>query len=353
MASDPYYNSVKLLLHCNGTNASTTITDSSSAPHTMTVGGNAQLSTAQKQYGTASLAFDGSGDYVQTDSSSDFTFGTGDFTIEGWVRFSTVTALQFIFDMRPSTGNYPALWFDYGTNNALVYFVNGDRRIIGTTAPTANVWRHWAISRSGTTTKLFYNGTEEGQWTDTTNYVGSVMRFGYPYDGTANYGLNGYLDDVRVTKGVARYTGAFTPPTSEFPNTQYAFAGSIIESLAFTKWRVSAHSAVDGTKAGTLSTTSLTYDLPVSTADPFLITVHPYVDRIWTAGMTAVLGELVTPTSTETTPYLFECTTGGAVGGSEPTWNATPGATTNDGSAVWTCVAKLVNPISIGPKIPS
>src|SRR5690554_1699309 len=83
---DPYFASVVLLLHGDGTDGSTTITDNSGSAHSPTVNGNSQIDTAESQFGGASVLFDGSGDYLEYADSADWDFGTGDFTVEFWMR---------------------------------------------------------------------------------------------------------------------------------------------------------------------------------------------------------------------------------------------------------------------------
>ena len=97
-SSDPYFSSTKLLLNGNGTNGSTTFTDSSNSSHTVTASGNAQISTTQSKFGGSSMYFDGSGDYlvIAQDTSTDLS-GVVDFTIEAWVRPANVSGTRTIF----------------------------------------------------------------------------------------------------------------------------------------------------------------------------------------------------------------------------------------------------------------
>jgi hypothetical protein len=180
--------------------------------------GNAQISTSVKKYGTGSLAFDGTGDYLASNSAGtnvSYAFGTGAFTIELWLYLNTVSGgPYFIYDGRPLTtqGAYPCLFMD---NATLTYQVNSGDLFYATLA--TGTWYHIAVCRSGTTNKLFVNGTQQGSATDATNYLsGGAGRPGIGGGGyaTDNYFLNGYIDDLRITKGYARYTANFTPPTA-------------------------------------------------------------------------------------------------------------------------------------------
>jgi hypothetical protein len=216
-ATDTNINEVSLLLHGDGTNGSTTITDSSLTPKTVTAVGNAQISTAQSKFGGASILLDGSGDYLDVGSNSAFGYGLSDFTIETWVYRNVSSALQVIVDQRAGVAIQlvPTLYINATT---LFYYANGNNRITGGVVPDSQ-WVHIALSRSGTSTKLFMNGLQTGAtYTDTLNYINSPARIGDRNDGAIpTASLNGYIDDFRITK-VCRYTSNFTPPTAPFPN---------------------------------------------------------------------------------------------------------------------------------------
>lgn len=211
-----------LLLHCDGTDASTTFTDSAqggNAPHTVTVNANAQVDTAQKKFGTASALFDGTDDYLNLDGDTDFAFGSGDFTIECWVRRNATGAIHMLYDSRPAAtqGLYPTIYVN--SSDVLLYFTNSADRITGTTTLSSGQWYHVAVTRSGTSTKLFLNGTQEGStYTDSNTYLNGASR---PVIGASGYSvtileLNGWIDEVRVSKGAARWTANFTPPASPY-----------------------------------------------------------------------------------------------------------------------------------------
>jgi hypothetical protein len=199
----------------NFTNAG--IYDATSKNDLETVG-NAQISTAQFKFSPSSIAFDGTGDYLTSNPATTdmYAFGSGDFTIEFWLRLNTVSGTQVVYDQRPTSGGvYPAFFMSGST---LTYFVNGVSRI--TTTLSSGIWYHIALSRSGTSTKLFVNGAQAGStYTDSNVYLNTALRPVLGADATnftSNW-LNGYLQDVRVTKGYARYTANFTAPTAAFP----------------------------------------------------------------------------------------------------------------------------------------
>jgi hypothetical protein len=181
--------------------------------------GNAQIDTTVKKYGTGSMEFDGTGDYLFMPATPDLTFGSGDFTLEMWVYPSALSGTtSFLYAGRPASTNgaYPVL---YLTNSVTAWYVSSSDRITGAALSTGQ-WSHVAITRSGTSTKLFINGTQSGStYTDSTNYLLSRVFIGASdfNSGSSEY-FNGYIDDLRITKGIARYTTTFTPPTAALPD---------------------------------------------------------------------------------------------------------------------------------------
>jgi len=184
--------------------------------------GNAQISTSVKKYGTGSMAFDGTGDYLKPNMATPnlYAFGSGDFTIEFWGYILQTTPEQMFIDWRPA-GTQTTQPLIYVTSaGVLAYYVSAANRITGATLSTST-WYHIAVSRSGTSTKMFLNGTQTGStYTDTTVYTNVAGRPVISFDGnTTNSGyLNGYIDDLRITKGYARYTANFTAPTAALPD---------------------------------------------------------------------------------------------------------------------------------------
>jgi hypothetical protein len=202
-----------LLLHCDGSDGSTTVTDSSLAGHTVTVNGHAQIDTAQSKFGGASLICDGTGDTLELDGSSDFAFGTGDFTIEFWLRLDTANG--WIYDGRAIglNGDYPAL---YQLSGTLRYFVDSADRITGASLSNST-WYHIALVRYASNTKLYIDGTQSGStWPDTTDYLTGADRPMIMGTSALAPDIDGWIDELRVSKGIARWTADFTPPTSAY-----------------------------------------------------------------------------------------------------------------------------------------
>jgi hypothetical protein len=182
--------------------------------------GDAKLSTAIAKFGGSSMSFDGTGDYlVPNVATTDlYAFGSGNFTIEFWLYLNSVSGYIVPYDGRASGANSttPTIYLNSST---LSYYANGADRITGSSLSTGQ-WYHIAVARSGTSTKLFINGTQSGStYTDSITYTNTINRPIIGGDGNApNTNLvNGYIDDLRITKGYARYTSNFTAPTSAFP----------------------------------------------------------------------------------------------------------------------------------------
>ena len=192
----------------------------SAAKNVLETVGNAQVSTTQAKWGTTSMAFDGTGDYLLSNPATTdlYAFGSGDWTIEFWAYLNSVTGTQTFYDGRPAsvTTTQPTI---YMASAVVTYYANGSDRITGSTLSTGQ-WYHIAVSRSGTSTKMFVNGTQVGStYTDSTVYTNTAGRPVIAANGSSfgNFPLNGYLDDFRVTKGYARYVSNFSVPTAAFP----------------------------------------------------------------------------------------------------------------------------------------
>ena len=219
----PYENQGKMvsLLHMDGANNSTTFTDVSGK--TVTANGDAKISTAQSVYGGSSAYFDGSGDYVAIAASTDFEFGSGDFTIECWFRVPNVTGNKALFSSQTGFWLGAFVW-----NNRVGYFASSNGTTwnliaadaspnngLGAHTLSANTWYHFAFVRRGNTWKGFINGELDLA----VNVSGSIVarpaeekRIGYFSGATLGYAFNGYIDDFRIIKGQALYSGLFTPP---------------------------------------------------------------------------------------------------------------------------------------------
>ena len=220
--TDPYFSSVKSLLHFEGADASTTFTDVKGK--TWTAAGTAQIDTAQYKMQTASGLFGGSGNHIDTPDSGDFALGTSDFTIEGWLYIAsgsqyfggqcaasaTNTSVSFLLTVA-TTGSFRGYCCSGGS-------VIGDASVAGWAAST---WAHFAYVRNGTSFTAYRNGVggtpsaaSALSVNDSTNKLAWGRAGEYTSSGTNTH----YLDDCRITVGVARYTANFTPPEYPFPD---------------------------------------------------------------------------------------------------------------------------------------
>ena len=186
------------------------------ASNTFTTSGNAQLSTAQKQFGTASLYLDGTANtYISSLANDDFgTTSIQDFAIECFVKFSAISGSQPIFDTR-TNGTEMALMLDISGSGQLRLYVNGAYVITGAT-PITTAWTHVAVTRSNGTTSLFVGGIlQSTTYSDTNAYLARPIRIGAYYNGGL---MTGYIDEFRISKDVSRYQATFTVPLTEFTN---------------------------------------------------------------------------------------------------------------------------------------
>ena len=178
--------------------------------------GNAQIDTTTKKFGTGSLEFDGTGDWLLIPDSIDQRLGTGNFTIECWLYLSATGTARGIVGKGTSTTG----WLLSTDSSNKVVFTYTTSTITSTGALSGSTWYHIAVVREGTgtnQTKIYIDGTNDGTGTVSTDftqtnaaYVGANRTGGNP--------MNGFIDDLRITKGVARYTANFTPPTAAFPD---------------------------------------------------------------------------------------------------------------------------------------
>ena len=226
-----YGDNCVLMLHSNGTDASTTFTDDSGSSHTMTANGNAQIDTAQKKFGTASGLYDGTGAYLTTPDNADWTWGSGDLTIDFQVRFNTV-GIMALFNQTEDTSNlYTMLLLTdstscpggLATSDCLIWYIDtgsGGAYELGVDwTPSVDTWYHVALTRSGNTWRYFIDGTQQGSnITDSRTFpdLTGAFALGARFYGSYGLFLNGWLDEFRIVKGQAVWTSNFTAPSSEY-----------------------------------------------------------------------------------------------------------------------------------------
>jgi hypothetical protein len=206
LTSDPDFANVELLLHMDGTNGSTTFTDTSSNAFAITANGNAQVSTARSKFGGASGLFDGSGDYLSGTMTGGL--GSGNFTLEFWY-YKTANS-GFIFNSRTSGTSGDGI----DIRHDLQVTTSGATLFSSLTVAT-NAWQHVAFVRSGSTITRYLNGAPSGTASNAANFSGSALRIGGSEYGNIGY-LTGNMDELRITVGVARYTTSFALQTGPF-----------------------------------------------------------------------------------------------------------------------------------------
>lgn len=221
---EQYFDNVELLLHLNGSNGSTTFTDSSSNGLTVTRGGNVTISTAQAKFGGASAVFDGSGDYLTANNAALALANVSDWTFECWVRLSSLPAARWgVFFNGNTASNEHRLQVEITQTGAVNLYLQGGTgtgaSITSNATLNINTWTHIAAVKSGTNIAIYINGTSSATGTYSTAITGNNNFYlGYTRSGGTLYSLDGHLDDVRLTCGVARYSDSFSVPTEEYPN---------------------------------------------------------------------------------------------------------------------------------------
>lgn len=212
---------VSLLLHMEGANNSTTFTDSSNTPRTVTAYGNAKISTTEYKFGSSSADFDGNGDYLRIPYDAGFDLSSVNSTIEGWVN-PRVTSAQTIISKAQSGFDYN---FELRIHNSTTLRYVGHYAAFDVTVPTitTGTWHHFAVvgvqSGGNGTLYFFWNGVLRGTSAQTIwNYSSMDLTIGCSSYNSPSVFFNGYIDEIRITKGTARYTSNFTPSSSAFPS---------------------------------------------------------------------------------------------------------------------------------------
>lgn len=196
----------------NATNAG--IYDATAINNLETVG-DAKVSTAQAKWGASSMYFDNAGDYLAFPSANELTLGTGSYTVECWIYNLELVDSNTLFTWWNSgtdrrNVHIGATYINYASQSALyIHVLHG---------MVINQWYHIALTYDGTTTRIFVNGVVKGTYAGTQMFTANAPF----YIGAGGSSLTtdyfyGYIEDFRVTKGIARYTANFTPPTAAFP----------------------------------------------------------------------------------------------------------------------------------------
>ena len=175
-----------------------------------------------------SIVLNGSNQGLKTSTSSDYNFGTGDFTVEFWLKIYAIGNVMQTVDHRWNGGSNSGHWCNYVDSNGTYYFWMDANRIEGENL-TAGQWHHIATVRNSGVTTLYINGTSQGTWNDTQNYSNQRIIFGLHGPDEASFPVDGSYSNIRIVKGTAVYTESFNPPTApltDITNTKFLGANS-------------------------------------------------------------------------------------------------------------------------------
>jgi len=217
-----------LLLHCNGEDGSLDFVDESSfGHHTVTAYGDARIDTAQYKFGTASGLFERDGDYLSIPDSDDWNFGSGDFSIDFWIRFSDFGARHRGIMIQGT----PLLYWEILYNkeeNKIKLVTNTWKEYSGNEVEafwnaSLNIWYHVAITRSGNQFRWFINGVKIVRTLKRTEAMPDCTG---SLDVSGDSAVYGWLDEIRISKGIARWKSEFSPPKEEYyASSHFAYAG--------------------------------------------------------------------------------------------------------------------------------
>lgn len=283
---EPYTtdSSTVLLLHFDG--------DQSDSGHDITFNGDPQIYSSQGKF-NGSYFFDGTGDYLSMSDSPDWDFGTGDFTIDLWVNFSSLSSSYGgILGQSVDASNRVILSYN-GDVNTLYFNTRGgssDMTLTASWAPSTGVWHHIAIVRNGASDwKIFINGKSQsvsGALSHTLPNLSAPFEVGRHLTGAAVQLYHyGYTDEIRISKGVARWTSNFIPPTGPYGSSwdnrkKIAVTTTVsgVETELYTEidyWDIANDQATLWTKvptisSGTNTTMYLYYDLTHTTNSGYI-----------------------------------------------------------------------------------
>ena len=230
--TDPYYSSVSLLAHMDGTNGATIFTDNSPNTKTITntnISGssdpsNVTVNTSIYQFATGSAYFPNGQHYLDCGYSTDFELGTGDFTIEGWFRLTSVAGgySTIIATTRDNNYSVSGVWnITVNVDQSISFSVYpGINMISNPGVINGNTWYSFSVTRSGNTFRLFLNGILLSSTTNNSSLsVDQTLKIGTLFLNGTYALVQSYVDEIRITKGVARYTSDYTPSNTAFPNS--------------------------------------------------------------------------------------------------------------------------------------
>lgn len=351
MAGDPYYQNVALALPLNTEHQ---FTDLSKAKNLVYKYGNTLISTAQHELYDASAYFDGNGDYLEI---KQYLPGSSLETFEVWLlvtEYTGASTVDVVVGMptmdNPANKSYQLEVRPNGTLG--LWLSNGAVYTVSTDVIALNTWTHVAVVKNGSNWRLFIAGIQQFSITNsTTLFSDSMVQVGR--DNTTTRYFKGYLNDLRLTRGIAKYSGNFTPPGSLLSTLSGL---EIQESLAADSFIVSAY-ALTGehiiSKHNVASGAAFDLEMYCDLSG-VNVTVSADQGAVWRPNVSYALNAKVFPSDPMATPYYYLRVSAGTSGATEPTWATTPGGRCDDGAVpdAWELVERLIQPITHGPLIP-
>jgi len=286
-------------------------------------------------FATHKATFNGSMKY--TLSAQYDTLFSKDFTIEAWVYPTTLTGEHLVV----SGGTGQASLSLSGSQ--LLFGIRGVSAVATGGTLVINTWQKIAVTRVGNLFTIYINNVSVGSGTYALGVVTTgVATIGWDFASTAGLGFVGSMAEILISTGGKT---SFAPLTARYPR-------SIAKAQTpITEWVVTGVSSTGLTCTTTVNTTvSTTYTLDTPSIEPYTVTLSPKIDAVWTASTALTTGKYVVPTSPDTDARLYKVTTAGTTAASEPAW---VGNTVTSGTVVFTYVAELLDPVSLGAKIPS
>jgi len=295
----------KLILHSDG-GSSTSFTDSSTSGHTISAFGAVNHSTAKAKFGSTSILFDGTTDYLSLPSHADWVLGTGDFTVDFW--YWQVDNGDRVIVGSTSTGSATPTAWRAKSAATLKFGSSHTDNFVGGVTLGQSAWRHCAYTRASNVLRVFVDGTQDGSDTAlTTNFSDQrELWIGNAHDGGD---LHGYIDEMRISKGIARWTANFTPPTDAYGSTVVNATGTLISDTQTVPSAITKMSGVILLKDGGSSTTTLGTHLTISFSatngsgsDWVNAASYTAVTAPFSTGVTMIkLGETTVPSGTSPT----------------------------------------------------
>lgn len=370
MAKDVYFNNVSLLLHGDGVNNGTVITDHSKYAHSAILRGNAKTSTAVTLINGANIALNGVNDYVEFSSAAELCIGGSDFTIEAQLYLTAYaqpvlsTYYYAPIVVKDSAGNREYALSIYGgassyTNLSFMYAVSDAQTysIIANYTFALNTKYSIAVSVSGNSIKLYVDNALVA--TDT---LAAPIKTGtsplligkWNFDSSWIPSFLGYIEEVRISKGVAR--DLTVPQTQAFPDVGYQITINLTETIAATDFVAGVYDLATGQLLNKQTIQAGQTVMDAYTAEPVSVTLAPKQGTVWKPNTVYALNDLVFPTNPSTTPHYYKRINAGTSSATtEPTWPTSGNAQCNDGAVTnaWERVTGLSQPITQSPLIPT